>query len=316
MRVYWSPTGHSPRESPGSTLDLGCILPLIYDTDDTDNDGVPDEVEIAFGTSRTLADTDGDGISDLAEIQQGLDPLGGRGLPTGVIASLPISGQAKEVVVAGTAGNAAQQTAYIAAGTGGVAIVDATQFNKPLLLSQLALPGDAVDVAVDPSANVAVVAAGDGGLHFVDVSDGKNPKIIRSVHVSATQVEVVDGIAYASVGGQILSYETLTGDQLSVINIPNGNTITGMTHEGAFLYTMDADRNLQVFEVTDSGLQPRGSVQLTNGGAKISVSNGIVYAAVGSSLLQGGFDTANVSDPANPVEISPSTPALPRFQRT
>jgi hypothetical protein len=34
----------------------------------------------------------------LAEIQQGLDPLSGRGFPTGLIASLPLPGEAREAM--------------------------------------------------------------------------------------------------------------------------------------------------------------------------------------------------------------------------
>ena len=54
----------------------------------------------------------------------------------------------QEVVLAGNAGNAAgseSQTAYIATGSHGLAIVDATQFRTPVVLSQLDLDGTAGD---------------------------------------------------------------------------------------------------------------------------------------------------------------------------
>ena len=107
---------------------------------DSDGDGLPDDVEFTLGTSSTKADTDGDGLSDFVEIAQGLDPLGGRAFPTGIIANLRLQGEARDLVVEGLPGGKAGQIAYVAAGSGGLAIVDASQFSKPILLSRLGLP--------------------------------------------------------------------------------------------------------------------------------------------------------------------------------
>ena len=159
---------------------------------------------------------------------------------------------------------------------------------------------------MDGTSAAAVVAAGSGGLHFVDLSDRMRPRFVRSADVVASQVEVIDGIAYAAAGSQIVSYEALTGDLLNTLNVPNGAAITGMTHDGGVLFTMDANRKLRAFEITDAGLVARGSVQMTHGGGTISVSNGVIYAAAQPSFLQGGFATANVSNPNNLVEISAS----------
>ena len=59
----------------------------------------------------------------------------------------------------GSTTNSQQQIAYVALGSRGLAIVDASQFQMPILLGQLDLPGDATDVAVDSSLGVAAVAA-------------------------------------------------------------------------------------------------------------------------------------------------------------
>ncbi len=66
--------------SPGVTL---------FVRPDTDNDGLPDHVEIELGTDITKADTDGDGLSDFAEARtHKTNPLtadsDGDGLPDGV----------------------------------------------------------------------------------------------------------------------------------------------------------------------------------------------------------------------------------------
>jgi hypothetical protein len=145
---------------------------------DADSDGIPDIGEMAIGSGIYTQDTDGDGLSDSAEIAAGLDPLGGRAFPTGVVASLPLQGQAKAVTLEGSTTTAETQTAYVATGSYGLAIVDASNFQHPLVLSQLDLTGDAVDVAVDARLNIAAVA-GTSALHLINVSDAAAPVLAR-----------------------------------------------------------------------------------------------------------------------------------------
>lgn len=272
---------------------------------DADGDMLADVAEYVIGTSPTLADTDGDGISDFAEIQQGLDPLGGRGFPTGVIADLALRGESQAIDIQGSTTDATQQTAYVATGSYGLALVDASQFQNPIILGQLDLAGIAVDVAVDSPTKIAVVAAGEGGLHFVDVSDPMLPKRLRTASVNALQVEVIDGIAFVATPDRVLAYDVASGDQIGfgvVLNSP----ARGMTHEGNALFVMSADRTLQAFTVNGFAITARGSIQLTHGGGQISVSNGVLYAAAIASTAQGGFATADIRNLDSLSEISPS----------
>ena len=170
---------------------------------DTDGEGLVDDAEFVIGTSATQRDTDGDGINDFTEVQQFLDPLSGRAVTTGVIASVPLQGEAKGILVAGSVSNADQQTAYVATGSFGLAIVDVSQFQQPQVKSQLDLPGDATDVALAAGRGIAVVAANAGGLHFVDVSDPAKPVLRQTLNVSTGQVEVFEGIAYAAIGTEV-----------------------------------------------------------------------------------------------------------------
>src|SRR5262249_47063239 len=144
----------------GKTTELGYPAFFASTAPDTDGDGLPDDVEFAVGTSPTNAFTAGDGIDDFTHvIIDHTDPLGGRGFPTGVIAALARAGNAEGIAVQGSTSNSQAQTAYIASGAAGLAVVDATQFDKPILLGQLQLPGDNQAVAVDPAGQVAAVAA-------------------------------------------------------------------------------------------------------------------------------------------------------------
>ncbi len=61
-----------------SAVDLGKIPLADYNLDkgeDTDTDGLSDEVEDALGTDKTKADTDGDKFNDKQEILSGYDPI-------------------------------------------------------------------------------------------------------------------------------------------------------------------------------------------------------------------------------------------------
>ncbi|MFM5957916.1 MAG: thrombospondin type 3 repeat-containing protein, partial [Dolichospermum sp.] len=81
--------------SSGSSFKLPPVVLSKSSSPDIDGDGLGNDAEFVIGTSQNKKDTDNDGINDFAEIQQGLDPLGGQGFPTGIIASLPLLGEAK-----------------------------------------------------------------------------------------------------------------------------------------------------------------------------------------------------------------------------
>jgi membrane-associated phospholipid phosphatase len=268
---------------------------------DQDNDGLSDFVEIVLGTSSVKADTDGDGLSDAAEIRQGLDPLGGRPAATGVLASLPLQGQAKEVVLEGSTQSSETQIAYVATGSYGLAIVDASQFQKPIILSQLDLPGEAVDIAVDSRLQIAAVA-GTTGLHFIDVFNPMAPQLLKTVNIPATQVELVDGVVYAAVGNGIELYTAATGELLQILSL-GGGTITGLVREGSTLYTMDSAHTLRAIDISGLSMVARGSLSLAVGGGKIFAGNGIAYVGTTDSINQ-GFSTVNLADPNNLTLIS------------
>ncbi|MEA5620007.1 ScyD/ScyE family protein [Cronbergia sp. UHCC 0137] len=270
---------------------------------DSDGDGIGDIGEFTIGTSLNNSDTDGDGISDLAELQQGLDPLGGRAFPTGIISSLPLQGEAKAVVVAGSTNNSRNQTAYIATGSYGLAIVNASQFDNPIILGQLDLPGgDATDIAVDTNLQIAAVATNTGALKLVDISDPMLPKVEQTINIPANQVEIYNGIAYATVGTSMYAIDLLTGEELQQLNLGGSGTVTGMAREGEKLYTYVSGSD--TFSIIDISNEAQANI-LGQLRVSIASTNVGVFAANDVAYLAGsGLRTINVSNPSNPTLIS------------
>ncbi|MEM6777339.1 MAG: Ig-like domain-containing protein, partial [Planctomycetota bacterium] len=292
-----------PRLASGTrfTIPTAVLAPSI--AGDTDGDGLRDDVERAIGTSVSVADTDEDGVNDYAEIQAGTDPLGGRAFPTGIIASLPIQGEASEVVVAASQ-DSGDPLAFVATGSDGLAIVDTSGFDLPIVLGQLDLSGDAQDVAVDALASMAIVATSDGGLQFVDVSDPMMPRVVRTASFNASQVELVDGIVFASTETQVRSFDPVSGELLETFLIPESTTIVELAHASNFIYAVDDSNVLHVLEATGLRIAKLGSVQLPDGGGGITVDRDTLYIGAQPSHTPGGFVTVDVSNPTNPSIIS------------
>uniref|UniRef100_UPI003CF3B8E5 Ig-like domain-containing protein n=1 Tax=Massilia sp. TSP1-1-2 TaxID=2804649 RepID=UPI003CF3B8E5 len=274
---------------------------------DTDFDGLPDDIEFAIGSNPAKGDTNKDGINDFASIQQGINPLGNLAIPTGVLAAVNLAGSAEAVAVAGAAGNGSALTAYVATGSAGLAVIDASRFTAPVLVAALDLPGTSVDVAVDEGRAVVAVAAGYAGLHLVDVRDPSAPVLRQSVAFSGavSTVQIRDGIAYVATGEVLASVDLNTGAVLATLDLGalGGTTLTDLAFDGNTLYTMDNSRHLRAISVTGDVLTARGALQLANGGGKLFVGGGVAYIG-GVGGFQQGFSTVNVSNPASLVLLS------------
>ncbi|MDT7833571.1 Ig-like domain-containing protein, partial [Aquabacterium sp. OR-4] len=289
------------RTSPASGANATRTLPMTHIGGfDADGDGLSDLAELVVGTRDSVGDTDRDGISDLLEIQQGLDPLGGLNLPTGVIAAAALQGSAEAVTVVATGNSSA--TALVATGTSGLALLDTSKFTEAKLLAQMALPGNSVDVAVDASRGLAAVAASEAGLHLIDISQPAAPVRTTTVSLgeSVQRVVAVDGIAYAAHGSSISAINMQTGEVLQklVLGQIGGGSITDMAVDGNMLYVMDANRVLRAVSIREGVLAAQGAITLDNGGGKLFVGGGVAYVGTLSTNSQ-GFLTVDVSDAAN-----------------
>ena len=280
----------------GTPTNIAAVIDFagLDNTTDSDGDGLSDLAEQVLGTSRLRIDTDHDGLSDLAEISVGGNPLGAFRPASGVVASLSLLGTAEALVLAASAGSTVRETAYIATGAYGMAIVDVSTPLAPKLLSQLRLGGEATGIAMDTTLHRAVVATGDA-LHIIDVSSQTAPTEIFNVALAATRVVDVDGIAYANNGTMIDAVDLATG--MLVHRLPlGGAAITGLVSEGNHLYVMDAARTLTIVDLASGVMAKQGSLGLRYGGGKLTVADGIAYIMDSG----GGYATVDVSDPSAP----------------
>jgi hypothetical protein len=243
------------------------------------------------------------GISDLAALQQGLVSSTSLVSTTGIVASVPLQGDGRALVLAGSTTNPAQQTAYVATGSYGLAIVDASNFQRPVVLGQLKLAGTATDVGVDTTLNLAAVADGSGGLQIVNVADPTSPKLVQTIPIDATQVRVIDGIAYANNGGAIDAFDLVTGAELQALFV-TGATITAIARDGTMLYTMDSSNTLHVIDTSSGAMVLDGSLALPTTGTSLFAAGGVVYVGAGTNNgRNGGYLTVDVSNPAAPKLI-------------
>ncbi|MFI4917261.1 MAG: Ig-like domain-containing protein [Phycisphaerales bacterium JB060] len=289
----YNPTTHAYGVEHGVLgSDPRASLPTVHTSmrpgDDMDADGVPDMGEFVLGTAPDNADTDGDGIPDGAEIDQGLDPLGGRGFPTGLIASLPLLGDAQALDVQ-------DDTIYVATDSAGLAIVDASQFDIPIIQGQVDLPGRASDVGVDPLLQLAAVATGSS-LQIVDVSDAMTPRIVYGVGVPAEHVEVYDGVAYVASGNGLRAVDLGTGAILQSLALPGSGSVTSMARERGVLYAFqggsDTLVSIDVSRIGEAAILDSLSVSIASRDVGVFAGNGTVW------LAGSGLTTIDASDPA------------------
>lgn len=295
-------------------LDNDGILDLL----DQDGDGLSDLAELIIGTQIDRGDSDSDGLSDGSEIDQDLDPSENFIFPTGIIASVPLFGEAHEIVSTSIE-ITQQQILYIATGSHGLAIVDGSEFSNPIILSQLDLPGTSTDVDVDSQQNIAVLASGAGGLHIIDVSNPGRPVLQNTIETlgDVTRVELIDGIIYAA-GDRLTAIDLLTGDQLQQLNL--GSPVNDLTREGQMLYAITADNQLHSIDISGPIAFSRSSIVLPTTASRIFVGNGIAYVANGYETVfatgplpdpRAGYATVDVTNPDSPVVLSDiDTPAV------
>lgn len=275
-------------------------LPILIDSD---GDLLSDEVEFVLGTDASSADSDGDGLTDLFEIQNDLDPLGGFPTATGIASIVDTVGEARAIEVVRAADG--RQMAYVADGNGGLAIVDVTSPLAPVLKAQFALPGYAIDIAVDAGLARAAVAL-RSGVAIVDIADPAAPVLVETLSLASDNVEIMDGLLIAGVGGALRVLDLATLEDLTTQTFPGAPAaILDIGHDGDTLVVLDSEAVLHVLTFDGDLFETRGALQLSFAGdnGQIFVADGRVYIG-GDTGFNGGYSTVDISDPEAPALIS------------
>lgn len=194
-------------------------------------------------------------------------------------------------------------TAYVAAGSAGLQIVDVTDRSNPQIIESFALPGNANDVRL--LANFAYVAAGSSGLQVVDVTNPLAPVVRGTFNTNGNALDVVvrGTTAYIANGSNLILANVLNPALITQIgSLPLTGTIQGVD--------VDTQRNLAVVAAGSSGIymvdisNPAAPVvrgQASTGDARdVAISGNFVFVA---DFLN-STTSVDITTPTAPVVLS------------
>lgn len=270
--------------------------------EDADADGLSDEAEHIIGTSRTNPDTDGDGISDGVEVRQGTNPLDGLAVATGVIASAPTGGPAKDIATL-------NNIAVTANGATGITLFNVLAGLNPLRLKEISTPGTALAVAIQGQR--VAVADYAAGLALIDISDPSTASISHQVNLGSavTSVTTYGPVAIAgTISGSVFAVDSLTGIILWHVPSTQGR-VQDLAVAGETLYVYRLGR-VEVIPLASGTPGIAGSVTFPTGAGsgtrrrlRLSVGPGVLYAAHTS-----GWQVIDIAtNPLAPVLAQQST---------
>jgi hypothetical protein len=265
------------------------------DLTDTDHDGLPDVFERIVGTDPNNPDTNGDGILDGAEIAQGLDPLGGSALSTGIVATAPTPGKAVDIC-------AINDMAVVAELSAGVSVFNVFSGLTPTLVAQVPTPGQAR--AVSCTGNLIAVADDTAGLAVIDINDPPASKIIHQATLGsvAQAVDTAGNLAFVGLtSGLLVSVDMLSGNVIDRLPLGSG-AINDVVFNGDNLYAL-TDSKLHTVSVEAGALALAGSVDAPGGTAgyrrRLFVGGGIAYG-----MFPRGYNVFGVTDPTKPTLLT------------
>ncbi|MCC7373847.1 MAG: hypothetical protein IT581_04260 [Verrucomicrobiales bacterium] len=271
---------------------------------DSDGDGLSDVAEDTIGSDILSADTDGDGILDRVELASGGSPLQGTPLPVGSLARTALAGVARDITVARGVG-------YVAADSGGVAILRLESGQPPVLVGQFPTPGTAVALAADRE--VLAVAMGDRGLRLYDLTDPEQP-VPRSdpLNERVNSVALTPDWVLAGAARDVVVLVKNTGLlRWRGLPTPGTSRIDAIAAVDDWVYVLTDNRLLTLRN--ENGILLELSAVTINGGAS-PLETGRELLVAGSRIYVGyftGFTILDRSVPGTPVitGVPPSTQA-------
>ncbi len=272
-------------------------------TPDFDGDGLPADIEFAIGTSDSNQDSDGDGIDDFTAVLAGDDPLGDISLPTGIVSQLNLDGNAEAVAIGSSPSNTDAVIAYVATGDAGFASVDITNPLQPRTLSELSLPGENLDLAIDLGTSRVFVAAGSAGIHVIDISNPAVPRVVQNISTPGqpTRLTLSEFGLFAASGRELLAIDI--GLAEVIVNIPaTGSVLEAIGSEGDHVFLTDQSGNFVAVDVSTA--LSDGQMSVTSSVATHRVERLTVLEEVAYLAAEGSYTTFDVSDPSNVELIS------------
>lgn len=218
------------------------------------------------------------------------------------MAVLSIPGYANNVDVVG-------DYAHVAAGSGGLTVVDVGDAASPFITGTLDTLGTSVDVKV--SGELAYVADGAAGLTVVDVQDPFDPLLVGSadtpgfaqdLQYQAGYVYIADGDA----GLQILDASDPAAPAV-VGQLGGIGTAKGVDVRGG-LAVVGTSNGIEVVDVSlPSAPSVLGSLAIANVKDLVIEGNYVHVAA-----YQTGYVVVDIADPENPLNVGQESGFVPR----
>lgn len=192
--------------------------------------------------------------------------------------------------------------AYVAAGEGGLAIVDISNPTQPLLKATHETPGYAEGIAV--SGNYAYVADGPAGLRVVDVSDRNAPKNVGAAFSFdyAFDVALTGHHAYiaAASAGLLIVDVAAPGAPVEVGRLDTPGFAYGIAVSGGTAYLAEGWSGVRVIDVGNPS-QPKalGRYESPSWALDVALDGNRLYVADANT----GIRVLDVSNRTNPTEL-------------
>lgn len=196
--------------------------------------------------------------------------------------------------------------AFVAAGAGGLQVVDVSNPNSPSIVASIDTPGTAIDVKI--SDNKAFIADGESGLRIIDVSAPLLPISIGSIDtVGIAQDLVVDNnLVYIADGsnGLVIVNASDPANPFIEGHVDTPGTAKGVDVDMARRLAVVADGNsLRVIDISNiSAPAIFGSVGISGDANDVVVRDGYAYV----SAYTGGLQVVDFMTPTSPVVVGSS----------
>jgi hypothetical protein len=213
------------------------------------------------------------------------------------LASISIPGYANNVDANGG-------TAYVAAGSAGLVVVDVSTPTAPVVIATVDTPGNANDVRV--LGNRVYVADGPAGLRIFDVTNPAAPEVLGALDTpgDASDVMVSGNFAYVADGAagvHIIDILNPGAPQL-IRTVDTPGTARGVDVEGTTLVVADDSPSpgLRAIDLTNPATAAIvGNLALIGSIIDVDLSNGIAVVAA----YTGGMQLVDVSVPTTPAAL-------------